>query len=132
MKDLLCDEFQNVVKELLIRHSSILDIITKISESGSGLNRSVAKSVTDCGCVKVHAEKQVIPQHVESISELRDYTNNHLQGKLCANCEDIIMGEMGRLLFYTTSLCNALDINLYDVLLKEYKKASVLGVYNLT
>lgn len=132
MKDLICDEFQNVVKELLIRHSSVLDILTKLSESSGRVNRAVAKAVTDCGCISVQAGKRQIPEHVQSIKEWRDYADNHLRGKLCPNCEDIIMSEMGKLFFYTASLCNALDINLYDVLIKEYKKDTVLGVYNLT
>jgi hypothetical protein len=96
------------------------------------VNRAVAKSVTDCGCVSVQAEKRDIPEHVDSIKEMRDYVDNHLRGKLCPNCEDKIMDEMGRLFFYTASLCNAIDISLYDVLIKEYKKASLLGIYNLT
>ncbi|MDR1617045.1 MAG: DUF1573 domain-containing protein [Syntrophomonadaceae bacterium] len=132
MKDLLCDEFQNVVKDLLICHSSVLDIMTKLSEATCRVNRAVAKAATDCGCISVQAEKRCIPENVETIKELREHIDNHLRGSLCVKCEDTIMTEMGKMLFYTASLCNALDINLYDVLIKEYKKDSVLGVYNLT
>lgn len=57
---------------------------------------------------------------------------NHLRGELCSNCEDVIVTEMGKLLFYSAALCNTLDLNLYDVFLEEYKKASTLGVFNLT
>jgi hypothetical protein len=58
--------------------------------------------------------------------------DNHLRGELCSNCEDVIVTEMGKLLFYSAALCNTLDLNLYDVFLEEYKKASTLGVFNLT
>jgi len=33
MKDLICDEFQNTVSELLIRHHSILDVLSKFQEA---------------------------------------------------------------------------------------------------
>ncbi len=132
MKDLICDEFQNVVGELLIRHRSILDILTKLSESSGRVNRAVAKSVTDCGCISVQAEKRRFPNNIETFEELSKLLDDHLQGKLCSNCEDIVMNEMGKLLFYIAALCNTLDISLYDVLIKEYKKASTLGVFNFT
>jgi hypothetical protein len=32
MKDLICDEFQNAVSELLIRHHSVLDVLSKFQE----------------------------------------------------------------------------------------------------
>jgi hypothetical protein len=132
MKDLICDEFQNVVGELLIRHRSILDILTKLSEASGRVNRAVAKSVTDCGCISVQAEKRCIPNNIETFAELSKLLDDHVQGNLCPSCEDIVMSEMGKLLFYVAALCNTLDINLYDVLIKEYKKATTLGIYNLT
>lgn len=132
MKDLICDEFQNVVGELLIRHRSILDILTKLSEASCRVNRAVAKSVTDCGCISIQAEKRQIPVDVQTFEELRKFLDDHVQGSLCPNCEDILVGEMGKLLFYIAALCNTLNISLYDVIIKEYKKSSALGVFNLT
>ena len=35
MKDIIFDDFQNCVNDSLIRHKSILDILTKYSESTS-------------------------------------------------------------------------------------------------
>ena len=58
MKDVIFDNFQNSVDESLLRHRSILDIITKLQESQARVNRAVAKSVTNCGCIKVEAKKQ--------------------------------------------------------------------------
>jgi hypothetical protein len=132
VKDLICDEFQNVVGDLLIRHRSILDILSKLSESACRVNRAVVKSITDCGCVSINAEKVQIPEHIDSFEELKKCLDNHLRGELCSNCEDVIVTEMGKLLFYSAALCNTLDLNLYDVFLEEYKKDSTLGVFNLT
>lgn len=132
MKDLICDEFQNVVGDLLIRHHSILDILSKLSESSCRVNRAVTKTVTGCGCMKIQAEKIQIPDHIDSFDELKEFLDSHLRGDLCSNCSEIVTGELGKLLFYAAALCNALDINLYDVFIQEYKKASTLGVFNMT
>lgn len=130
MKDIIFDEFQNSVFELLVRHKSILDVITKLQESGARVNRAVVKAVTSCGCLKVNAEKQRIPENI-SLKELKDYLDSHVRGNLCENCREVIEKELGTNLFYIAALCNSLDINLYDVMLKEYKKVNTLGIYNL-
>jgi NTP pyrophosphatase (non-canonical NTP hydrolase) len=132
MKDLLCDEFQNVVGDLLIRHRSILDILSMLSESSSRVNRAITKSITECGCLAVETNKPVFPAHLESFEDLKQYLDSHLKGNLCSNCEEIIYNELGKLLFYTTALCSTLDISLYDVFIKEYKKSCTLGIFNLT
>jgi hypothetical protein len=132
MKDLICDEFQNVVDDLLIRHCSILDILSKLSEASCRVNRAVNKSVTNCGCISIQAQKLQIPENISSLEELRNCLDNHLQGELCSNCEEVVIGELGKLLFYSAALCNVLDISLYDVFIEEYKKAAALGVFNLT
>ncbi len=132
MKDLICDEFQNTVDNLLIRHHSILDVISKLSEATCRVNRSVVKSITDCGCVTVQAQKIQVPNSIESIAEYKACLDNHMRGELCPHCEEVVSSELGKLLFYTAALCNTLDINLYDVFIKEHKKATALGVYNMT
>jgi hypothetical protein len=131
LKDLICDEFQNTVANLLIRHHSVLDVVSKLSEATCRVNRSVVKSVTDCGCVSIQAQKIQLPDNIESINELKSYLDNHLRGQLCPQCEDVITSELGKLLFYTAALCNTLNINLYDVFIKEHKDAEALGVYNM-
>ena len=132
MKDIIFDDFQNCVDDSLIRHKSILDILTKYSESTSKVNRSVAKAVTQCGCINISAKKQLIPG-IESDAEidLNNYLNTHLDGELCDKCREIIEREIGNNLFYLTALCNHLNINLYDILLKEYNKSCTLGKFNL-
>ena len=131
MKDLLCDEFQNTVSELLIRHQSILDVLSKLQEASARINRAATKAVTSCGCIKVNAEKRSVPENI-SISELKGYIDSHLNGELCPNCQEIIEAEIGRALFYMAALCNQLDLNLYDVFIKEHKKLSTLRFFNLT
>ncbi|AVX21840.1 MULTISPECIES: DUF1573 domain-containing protein [Carboxydocella] len=130
MKDLLCDEFQETVGELLIRHQSILDVITKYQESCARTNRAVVKAVTNCGCLKVEAEKHPLPPDA-SLEDLRKLRDSHLRGKICDQCREIVEDEIGRSLFYLAALCNILDINLYDCFIKEHKKLNTLSIFNM-
>lgn len=132
MKDLICDEFQNVVGDLLIRHRSILDVLSKLSESTCRVNRAVTKSVTGCGCISVEAQKIQIPENLDSFDELKKLMDDHLRGSMCPSCEEVVITELGKMFFYSAALCNALNISMYDVFLQEYKKASALGIFNLT
>lgn len=161
MKDIIFDNFQNDVNESLLRHRSILDIMTKLTESNSRVNRALAKAVTDCGCVNIYAKKQDIPSKIgelinsknnnentqksndeinidldnegsinESLSQQLTHQLTHqIEGNLCNNCREIIESEIGNNIFYLTSLCNSLDLNLYDILLKEENKINILGKY---
>lgn len=131
MKDLLCDRFQAGVSECLIRHRSILDVMSKLHESSARVNRAVSKAVTGCGCVRVEAHKQRVPADI-SLQQLREYMDTHVDGSLCEQCKDILESEVGNHLFYVAALCNLLDLNLYDVLIKEHKKLSALGVFNFS
>lgn len=129
MKDIIFDNFQNNVNESLLRHKSILDIMTKYSESSARVNRAVAKAVTNCGCIEINAKKQNLHDDGETLDEFNYSLETHLNGSLCDNCRDIIEREIGNELFYLTSLCNSIDINLYDVLLKEQNKIETLGKF---
>ncbi|MBE6065113.1 DUF1573 domain-containing protein [Clostridium cochlearium] len=131
MKDLIFDSFQSAVDESLLRHKSILDIISKLQESESRINRAVIKSVTSCGCIKINAHKQEIPYEINSINDLTTEFKSHLEGELCPNCKEIIDREIGNNLFYLTSLCNSLNLNLYDIFIKEYNAINILGTYRL-
>ncbi|ABS35596.1 hypothetical protein [Clostridium botulinum] len=131
MKDVIFDDFQNSVNDSLLRHKSILDILTKYSESNARVNRAIAKSITNCGCVSVKAGKQKLPSDSIDIEALRNCLKSHVNGDLCDNCRDVIEREIGNNLFYLTSLCNLLDLNLYDILLKEYNKINTLGKYSM-
>jgi hypothetical protein len=129
MKDIIFDDFQNSVNDSLIRHKSILDLITKYSESNARVNRAIAKAVTNCGCIKISAQKQNISEDV-SIDEISKNLNTHLTGAICDNCREVIEREIGNNLFYLTALCNDLGISFYDVLLKESDKINTLGKFS--
>ncbi len=130
MKDVIFDDYQNIVNESLLRHKSILDIMTKLQESQSRVNRAIAKSATTCGCIKIKAEKQTIPNDEDArIEDLKTSFNSQIEGELCDNCREIIERELGSNMFYIASLCNSLDLNLYDILLKEYTKIKTLGKF---
>ncbi len=131
MKDLICDEFQNAVSEVLIRHHSVLDVLSKFQEACARTNRATTKAVTGCGCISVEAKKQSIPPEI-SLLELKEYFGSHLNGELCPSCREIVETELGKTLFYMAALCNLLDVNLYDVFLKEHDKLSTLRIFNFT
>jgi hypothetical protein len=127
----LTEDFQNKVKSLLIRHQSILDILSKSQEASARVNRAVVKSVTNCGCIGIDAHKKVIPSEA-TLLDLKDLLNNHIDGQICDNCRDIIMTELGKQFFYIAALANALDISLPDVISKEEDMLATLTVFNLT
>ena len=129
MKDIIFDDFQNSVNDSLLRHKSVLDVLTKFSESNARVNRAVAKAVTNCGCLQIDAKKQPLSEE-SVIDNLGDCLNTHIKGELCANCREVIEREIGNNLFYLTSLCNTLDISLYDVLLKESDRINTLGKFS--
>lgn len=131
VKDLNCDKFQDIVSECLIRHKSIIDVITKFQESAARVNRAIAKSVTYCGCIKIQAEKQKFPTKIE-LKKLSSYMNSHLNGELCQECYEILEQELGNHIFYIAALCNLLGVKMEDVLAKENDKLTTLGVYNLS
>lgn len=129
MKDLLCDQFQESVAEYLIRHRSILDVMAKLQEANARVNRAVTKAVTNCGCIKITAEKQQVPADI-TLDQIKDHMQDHVSGQLCEHCRDVVEAEIGNTLFYLAALSNILDLNLYDMMLKEHKKLTALGVFN--
>ena len=119
MKDVIFDDFQNSVDESLLRHRSILDIMTKLQESEARINRAVAKTVTNCGCIELNSTKeQNVDNDIDDMEDLKNFLNPKIQGNLCESCRGVIENEIGNNLFYLTSLCNLLDLNLYDIFLK--------------
>ncbi len=106
-------------------------MLSKLQEASSRTNRAVTKAVTSCGCIQIIAEKQNIPLEIP-LEKLNEYVESHLKEQLCSDCREVIESELGRSLFYTAALCNLLDIDLYDVLVKEHKKLCTLGKFNLS
>lgn len=66
-----------------------------------------------------------------SLKEAKKYLKTHVEGQLCENCRDLIEKEIGSTLFYLASICNTLDLNLYDIVLKEIERMKTLGEFNL-
>jgi hypothetical protein len=131
MKNIDCKTFQDKVDELLIRHRSVLDVLSKFQESNARVNRSVVKAVTNCGCLNINASKKDLPPDIE-LDEMPNFMSTHVEGELCDSCKEVIEMEIGNNLFYLVSLCNILDLNLSEILEKEYSKINVLGKFNLS
>jgi hypothetical protein len=130
VKDIIVDQFQFSVSELLVRNKSVLDTLTKYQESNARVNRSIMKAVTQCGCISINASKQNY-QSVDDFEEMKNSMKTHIDGTLCENCRDLIEKDIGRNLFYLASLCNTLDLNLIDIVIKEQERLKILGKYNL-
>lgn len=123
--------FQKSVDQFLIQHRSILDLMTKYQESNSRVNRAIAKAVTQCGCIKIQAKKQTIPSNTKLI-EIHKFMDAHIEGSLCDSCKEIIETELGSSLFYSTAICNTLNLDFDEIIKKEEERISTLGIYNLT
>ncbi|MGG4145574.1 DUF1573 domain-containing protein [Paenibacillus algorifonticola] len=125
------DQFQQQVSELLLRHRSLLDVMSKFGQAGTSVNRAVTKAVTDCGCIELAARKQHYSDE-PNLKSAKETLQSHLSGELCENCRDVLKADLGRNLFYMTAMCNLLDIQLDEVIADEYDKCSTLGLFNLT
>ncbi|GAH81345.1 unnamed protein product, partial [marine sediment metagenome] len=56
--------------------------ITKYQESNARVNRAIAKAVTQCGCIKIKAKKQVVPSNTK-LMEIHKFMDTHIEGSLC-------------------------------------------------
>jgi NTP pyrophosphatase (non-canonical NTP hydrolase) len=131
MSDMKLKEFQHMVSDLLLRHRSLLDVVTKYQQSNSTVNRSVIKAITECGCIEVNAKKQEFSENM-TYDQAKESLKTHITGKLCEQCNDMIKNELGKNLFYMSALCNLLDIDLEEVVSRESKKCSTLGFFNMS
>ena len=114
---------------MLVRHKSVLDIMTKLDEYNARINRAIAKSVTSCGCISINATKQEFGN--DSFEDMYAKAKAHIDGNICESCKDVVEEEMGAYLFYIASLCNTLGIKLSTVLDNEYDRIKTLGIYSL-
>jgi len=131
MKNEDVELFQDKVSELLIRHRSILDSVSKFQESAARVNRAIAKTVTNCGCLSVFATKQSCPPEV-AMRDCQKFMDSHIKGKLCEQCQEMIEEELGNHLFYLTALCHLLDLDLSEMFGKEFQRLSTLGIFRLS
>ncbi len=129
--DEVVGSFQDMVSEVLIRHRSILDCMSKFQESTARVNRSITKTVTDCGCISINANKKQYPA-MDSLKDCGKFMDSHIKGKLCEHCREVIAEEMGKHLFYLAALCNILDYNLEDLYGSEYDRLNTLGHFLLS
>ncbi|WP_353094284.1 DUF1573 domain-containing protein [Tissierella praeacuta] len=125
----ICRNFQDQVSKVLIRHKSVLDMMTKLDEYNARINRAVAKSVTSCGCISINATKQDYSK--DTFEEMLDAAKTHVEGNICDGCKEVVTEEIGSYLFYLAALCNSLDLNLDEILKKEYDTIKTLGVFSL-
>lgn len=127
-----CDsaEFQNYAANLQLRNKSILDIVTKLGEQNSLLNRAVFKSATHCGCIEINACKQVYSKDM-TLEENKENLSNHITGELCQKCQEKVEEEIGDLLFYLATLCDALNLDLEEIMDQKLDHLKTLGIYNL-
>ncbi len=130
MKDIPASEFQKKVTELLVRHKSVIDTLSKLQESTAKVNRSVCKAVTLCGCLSIQAARQSYPTDV-SWKECQELMNTHLTGELCENCREIVEEKIGDNLFYLAALCSLLDMNMEELFGKELERLKTLGYFRL-
>lgn len=123
--------FQQTVSECLIRHRSILDVLSKFQEASARVNRAVAKAVTTCGCIQVDASKPQIPADI-SYWEIKQHMATHVKGEMCEHCVEVLEQEIGRTLFYLAGLCDVFGLDLDRLVEDERKRIATLGVFNLT
>ncbi len=131
MSTLSLQAFQDQVSELLLRHRSLIDVLSKTGQAGASVNRAVSKAITECGCIELHATKQKYAPESD-IAQTKGLLETHVEGELCENCREVISSELGRNLFYMSALCNLLDINMEEVVNHESQKCSTLGMFNLS
>lgn len=131
MRDLIIGEFQQQVDDCLVRHRSILDVMAKYQERVARTNRAITKAVTQCGCLHIQASRQQLPETLTEENPGQDMSS-HLSGEMCESCREIVENEMGATLFYMAALSNLLDVNMYDLYLREYNKLRTLGFFNFS
>ena len=125
----LSEDFQSKVSLLIARNNNILDILTKFQDSCGKTNRSVIKSATGCGCVKINAEKKSF--NIEEIKSLSPKELSGIKGDICSFCRERIENEIGETLFYLAGLCNAMGLSMKDIMKKEISNVEMLGKYSL-
>ena len=103
------NQFQMQVADLLLRHRSVLDVMSKYGQSNASVNRAVTKAVTECGCIEVNAKKQFY-ENDSMLEQARSTLQTHITGHVCENCRDVLKAELGRHLFYMSALSICLKL----------------------
>ena len=125
----VCKDFQDQVSKVLIRHRSILDVITKLDEYNARINRAVAKSVTSCGCISINAKKQ--DYDTNTFEDMLGTVQTHLDGDICNSCKEVVEEEIGSYIFYLAALSDTLGLSLDHIISEENDRVKTLGVFSL-
>lgn len=125
----LSEDFQDKVALLIARNNNLLDILTKYQDCCSKTCRTVVKSATGCGCIKISAEKTAI--NLNTVKEMSPKDLSGTSGTICHYCKERIENEIGESLFYIAGLCNALGLSMNEIAKKEIKNVEMLGKYSL-
>ncbi len=126
------NSFQLDIDNFLIRNRSILDQITKLSDSCARLNRHISKAATTCGCIRIEITKQPYSaDNAISIDDIKSLMQTHIKDSLCSECKESIEKDLGRMLFYIGAIANSFNISLDEVIEKEHLGLSILGKYSL-
>jgi len=128
MADGFCRELQEAIGKCLVRHRSVLDLMSKLQEATSRTNRAVAKAVTSCGCIRVTAGKQEIPVDAH-FRDLPRHARTHVEGRLCDACQEALESEIGIQLLYLAGLCEVLGLTLGDIVEAERNRVTALGPF---
>ena len=124
MKKTLTEDFQETVAKLHIWNKSILDILSKLNIANGKVTRATIKAVTNCGCVEIDGKKSVVTFDKKE-------GGSQIKGVLCEECKANIEKEIGENLYYLVSLCNAMNLNVDKIIMKEAERVKTLGKYNL-
>ena len=124
------NQFQEDVTNVLVRHKSLLDVITKFQESCSRVNRAVVKSASNCGCIEIIGKHQKVPSDA-TYEEINQFLSNNIVGELCDVYRDKVEQEIGNCLFYLAAVSSTLNIELSDIMEKQWKNIKTLGKFSL-
>lgn len=118
IKDIIAEDFQLAAEAALKRNKNLLDTVSKLNSAATKLSRAVIKASTQCGCIELSGKKT-------------DISDRQIKGEICPSCRSAVEKEMGDTLFYIAGIANALDISIYDVMLKEKQQISLLKNFSL-
>jgi len=131
VRDLLCDDFQSSVSSHLVQNKSILDAVTKLNDSALRVQRAVTRAATQCGCIRIDASRQRIPE-VASLEELGTLLDSHVRGQMCVECREQLETEVGNALCYVAAVCDLMGVSMYDCLIGVDKRIRALGMFHLS
>jgi predicted house-cleaning noncanonical NTP pyrophosphatase (MazG superfamily) len=124
--------FQQSVDDNLIRHRSVLDIMTKLQESNARLNRAIVKAATSCGCISIKSTSMFVPEGITTYREMKNHMDDHIDGELCEICGEAIETELGRCMFYFSALLNTFNFDLEKIMDKEQSRIEAMGTLHLS